>query len=456
MKLKKLFCSLLCLSMAGTIAADDDIMITRDGSMITVRVEKISSSQVTFVDLKHRKRGRLNAPTDFVYMIMKEKGNNIFFDVYGNQTTSPAVKFDKKDNVMFLNSGKMFVIYNVSVGKDEIIYQTKDRKKAAQYKISKKEVFMILNSDGTATLYNDSYQKRQDEQKATAAKASTLLATQTVQASQSILPPQESVQKATEMAHSQSINDNRLLAVATDETDFSPAPGMDAAEIEKKVNAINPYTLYRKGSVAEYCFQYKGKQSKWMGVSTYYQQIVSDERIENGQLVAYIKGALFNKEHEPSKGISSSFKESLFPVEIDTAGTYHLTHNLVQDNYLPTKRRGYGILVPGIMQQGMRLKTSTLFDDAKNALGGIVKVETVYSDWQVAGEDMITTPAGTFDCVKLTGHLAQKQGNNGKFIGERVTCWVARGIGIVQYESIADSDSNNEPFVVYLNKIDIK
>lgn len=39
--------------MAGTIAADDDIMITRDGSMITVRVEKISSSQVTFVDLKH-------------------------------------------------------------------------------------------------------------------------------------------------------------------------------------------------------------------------------------------------------------------------------------------------------------------------------------------------------------------------------------------------------------------
>ena len=108
------------------------------------------------------------------------------------------------------------------------------------------------------------------------------------------------------------------------------------------------------------------------------------------------------------------------------------------------------------MQQGMHLKTSTLYDNAKNLIGSTLKVETAYSDWQVVGEETITTPAGSFDCVKLTGHLAQKQGNNGKFNGEKITCWMARGIGIVQYETIADSDKNNEPFIVYLNKIDIK
>ena len=58
-----------CLVMAMPAMSDDDIMITRDGSMITVKVEKISSSQVTFTDLKHKKRGRLNAPTDYVYIL---------------------------------------------------------------------------------------------------------------------------------------------------------------------------------------------------------------------------------------------------------------------------------------------------------------------------------------------------------------------------------------------------
>lgn len=455
MKLKGLMIAVSCLLMAGPVAADDDVMITRDGSMMTVKVEKISSSQVTFIDLKHKKRGRLNAPADFVYMIMKEKGSNIFFDEEGNQTTSPVVKFDKKDNVMFLNRGEMFVIYNVSVGRDEVVYQLKDKKKAPQYKISKDEVFMIRNSDGTATLYNDSYQRKQKAQQA-AAPTNTALAIPTIPAQQAATPATPAATAAAPVATPQVSTGQQLLASGTSETGFTPAPDMNAAEIEMKVNAINPYTLYRKGSVAEYCFQYKGKQTQYMGGPTYFQQIVSDEKIENGLLIAYIKGALFNKKHEPSKGIAASFKECVFPVEIDTAGTYHLTHNVAQDFFIISKRRGFGVLIPGVMQQGMQLKTSTLYDNAKNLIGGIVKVETAYSDWQVVGEEKITTPAGTFDCIKLTGHLAQKQGSNGKFNGERITCWMARGIGIVQYETIADSDKKNEPFIVYLNKIDIK
>lgn len=456
MKLKVLLITVFCLFMAGYVYADDDVMITRDGSMMNVKVEKISASQVIFIDLKHKKRGRLTAPSDFVYMIMKEKGNNIFFDEEGNQTTSPVVKFEKKDNIMFLNKGKMFVIYNISVGKDEIIYQLKDKKKAPLYKINKDEVFMILNSDGTTTLYNDSYQKRQKEKKVAAPQTKMPLASTTVATTQTNLNTPPSVSSTKSATSAQTNNGQQLLASGSSGNDFSPASGLNASEIEMKVNAINPYTLYRKGSVAEYCFQFKGKQTKWMGGPTYFQQIVSDEKVENGLLVAYVKGALFNKKHEPSKGIAASFKECVFPVEIDTAGTYHLTHNVVQDFFIISKRRGFGVLIPGCMQPGMQLKTSTLFDNAKNLMGGIVKVETAYSDWQVIGEEKITTPAGTFDCVKLTGHLAQKQGSNGKFNGEKITCWMARGIGIVQYETIADSDKKNEPFVVYLNKIDIK
>lgn len=456
MRLKVLLISVFCLLRAGAVWADDDVMITRDGSMMVVKVEKISSSQVTFIDLKHKKRGRLNAPADFVFMIMKEKGNNIFFDEEGNQMTSPVVKFNNKDNVMFLNRGKIFVIYNVSVDKDDIIYQLKDKKKAPQYKISKEEVFMISNSDGTTTLYNDSYQKRQKEKELMSAKTNTPLATKVVPTSQTTSITQPPAAYGTSATSTPNNNGQQLLAGGISCVDFAPAREMNAAEIEMKVNAINPYTLYRKGSVAEYCFQYKGKQTRWMGGPTYFQQIVSDEKIENGLLVVHIKGALFNKKHEPSKGIAASYKESIFPVEIDTAGTYHLTHNLVQDFFIISKRRGFGVLIPGHMQAGMQLKTSTLYDNAKNLIGGVVKIETAYSNWQVVGEEKITTPAGTFDCVKLTGHLAQKQGGNGKFRGETITCWMARGIGIVQYETIADSDKKKEPFIVYLNKIDIK
>lgn len=451
MKLKTLLLMVFCLFMAVPVAADDDVMITRDGSMMTVKIEKISSSQVTFVDLKHKKRGRLNAPADFVYMIMREKGNNIFFDEEGNQTTSPVVKFEKKDNVMFLNRGEMFVVYNVAVGKDEVSYQLKDKKKAPVITVKKSEVFMIRNSDGTTTLYNDSYQERQKQQQAAAATTTAL-------ATPSASVPQATVASATSTPPpaAQPTTGQQLLASNTAEVGFFPAPEMPAAELEMKVNAINPYTLYRKGSVAEYCFQYKGKQTQWMNGPTYLQQIVSDEKIENGLLVAHIRQDFFNKSHEPLKSVSSAYKECVFPVEIDTAGTYHLTHNISKDFMVISKRRGYGVLVPGNLELGMRLKTSTLYDNAKNLFGGTVKVETVYSDWQVVGEEKITTPAGNFDCIKLTGQLSQKQGSNGKFNAEKITCWLARGIGIVQYETVSESDKSGEPFIIYLNKIELK
>lgn len=451
------------------IVAGDDIMITRDGSMITVKVEKISSSQVTFIDLKHKKRGRLSAPVDFVYMIMKEKGNNVFFDEEGNQFTLPTVKMGKKDNVMFLNNGEIFPVFNMNVGKDEISYQLKDKKKAPRHTVQKSEIFMVRNNeDETNTLYNNKYHERMKQQSQTPqTTAPNVPAPSVSQPAQptSNVPAQPTSQPAqttsnlsapaaSETSQPQQAGGMALLASNTEGYDFRPAPDMPAAELEMAVNAKNPYTLYRKGAVAEYCFQHKGKQTQYMGGPTFVQQTVVAEKIENGLLVSHIEQGLFNKKHEPSKGVAASFKECLFPTEIDTTGTYHWTHNIMQDFIIINKRRGYGVLIPGVMKPGMQLKCSTLYDNAKNLFGGTVKVETVYSDWQVVAEEQITTPAGTFDCVKLTGTLSQKQGSNGKFVKENITCWMARGVGVVQYETV--SDSTPEPFVMYLNKLDLK
>lgn len=250
---------------------------------------------------------------------------------------------------------------------------------------------------------------------------------------------------------------NAQTVVKDANTNFSPAPDLTAEEIEAKVNAANPYTLFKKGTIAEYCFQYKGKQTKYWGAAsypTYLQQIVSDVKIQNGLLVVHVKTALLNKEHEQSRG-TGYLNKYIFPVEIDTAGNYHLIHNFIQDINFDDDRRGFGVFIPGIMQQGMQLKTSSLYERMETVMGRTMNRETKYSDWEVEGEETITTPAGTFECVKLSGSLAQTTGG-GKFIGEQITCWMARGIGFVRYETVSASSKNKEPLVIYLNKIESK
>lgn len=245
-----------------------------------------------------------------------------------------------------------------------------------------------------------------------------------------------------------------LLASVSSDPGFFPAPEMKPVDIEIAVNTKNPYTLYRKGSVAEYAFQYKGKQFKLFGGPSYMQQIVADERIENGLLVASISQAFLNAKGQPAKGINSNYKDYQFPVEIDTAGTYHLTHNLAQDFVMVTKRSGYGVLIPSDLKPGMKLLCSTIHDEGKGGFGNKLKMTTTYTNWEVVCEQKIQTPAGTFDCMKLTGHISCKQplGTTEK----QITCWVARGVGFVQYEEIDDKDKKREPIIYYLNKLELK
>ena len=117
-------------------AGDDDIMITRDGAMLRVKIIRMSQMEVVFIDLDHRRRGELKAPADYVFMIMKDKGNNICFDEKGNQTTQPARELEKKETYLFMNDGRYFPIYNLSIKKDELIYQLKDKKYGINHRLS--------------------------------------------------------------------------------------------------------------------------------------------------------------------------------------------------------------------------------------------------------------------------------------------------------------------------------
>lgn len=427
--------ALLSISSTTAIAGNDDVMITRDGSFVNVKVLRISSSDVNFINLDKKRQGELKAPTDFVYMIMKEKGSNVLFDEEGNQMTSAHVKLDKKDNVLFLNNGKFFPVFNVEIGKNDISYKLKDSKKAPVEKVAKDEVFLLKNSDGTTTLFNNKYvekmRKAKAEAQAKAAAAPTLPGAQ--------MPTTPSVPATPN--------------VATGGLKFSPAPALSDDEIIRRVYAKQPYTLYGKGTVAEYIIMKGDKQSVFMGLPTYVQQVVAEEKVSNGLLGVYVKQVLLNKKHEPSKGISAAFKSYYYPTEIDTAGTFHLTHDISRDFVLLTSRQGYAMLLPSMPNVGDKLKCGTIADNSKNLFGGTVKLKAEYTDFYVDGTETVTTPAGTFDCIRLKGKVFED--NSAYKVNYQYTWWLARGVGFVKYEMLnVDGKDPKVPTTILLNKLE--
>ncbi len=427
--------ALLSISSTTAIAGNDDVMITRDGSFINVKVLRISSSDVNFINLDKKRQGELKAPTDFVYMIMKEKGANVLFDEDGNQMTSAHVKLDKKDNVLFLNNGKFFPVFNVEIGKNDISYKLKDSKKAPVEKVAKDEVFLLKNSDGTTTLFNNKYvekmRKAKAEAQAKAAAAPTLRGAQ--------MPATPAVPATSN--------------VATGGRQFSPAPALSDDEIIRRVYAKQPYTLYGKGTVAEYIIMKGDKQSVFMGLPTYVQQVVAEEKVSNGLLGVYVKQVLLNKKHEPSKGISAAFKSYYYPTEIDTAGTFHLTHDISRDFVLLTSRQGYAMLLPSMPNVGDKLKCGTIADNSKNLFGGTVKLKAEYTDFYVDGTETVTTPAGTFDCIRLKGKVFED--NSAYKVNYQYTWWLARGVGFVKYEMLnVDGKDPKVPTTILLNKLE--
>lgn len=581
----KSFFSILLFVCGFTLCvyADNDVIITRDGTFLICKVDKITSDNIFYIDHS----GHQSVPTTETYMVKRNKGDDFFFDEEGNQTTKPTKKVRNPGMVLYLRSGDYFQIYNLSMAKDYLKYQLKDKKKEPWHETRKHDVFLLQYPDGTTTLFERNKEEVVPEEEpveiektdveiamenegkyiaknivftsgnadiqsdaltelqqiaeymekhpdvvievqghtdnkgkkdvndyislkramaiveklvdigcdesrlvAVGKGSSAPIASNNTEAgraknrrvefhSKSIenesvsnnitqptpaAPFTPSPQKKSLIASAPSLSASlpssdggkTLLAANVENVVFTPTPNLSPVEIETSINEKDPYTLYRKGSIAEYAFESDGKPAAYMGSVWYLQQIVEDEKIENGLLVAYIRGDFFNKKHAPMK-IPEKFREIYFPVEIDTAGTYHFVHNPIKDGMVVTKRQGFGILIPGNLKTGSLLNSGRIHDVAQGGLGNKVIVDSEYKDWRVVGNERITTPAGVFDCVKLEGFLSFKDGiTSVKPSKEYLSMWLARGIGIVKYEIYNTETKTDKPFIMYLNSIDIK
>lgn len=465
--MKKCLLSLAVAMMLSVslLAADGDIMITRDGQFLHVKVSSITNDYITYLNIGNKKAGEVTAPIDYVYMILREKGMSSFFDESGNQITVKIPDGDiNSDEMLFLNDGKILVVHNLTLTKDAVEYQLTNKKKAPYSQMPKSHVFLIKSAHNHITLLNDEYIKKHPEQYAAVAPR-TVVQEPEVAPSQEAAPQQAAsspseqaplvTTSSTEGAERPLLATESLQAPAAS-IPFEPSPDMAPAELERRINEINPYTLYRKGSMAEYKFQQNGKDFAYMGGPSYIRQIVSDERIENGLLVSYISQRFFNKKHEPSKGVPAKYLDYLFPTEIDVNGSFHLTHDISEDcGYYIKERKGYAILIPSKLEVGQRLPSSTIYDALGGALGQKMKSTRIYKDFVVEKEEQAITPAGTFDCVKLVGKV-EKQGSLGDYT-VKYDMWIARGIGVVRLDvtTINKDGSLGGMYTIYLNALSL-
>ena len=91
---------------------------------------------------------------------------------------------------------------------------------------------------------------------------------------------------------------------------------------------------------------------------------------------------------------------------------------------------------PSSMKEGDALKDASFSMDFKSASGLNGHISMDMTNRKVAGKESLTTPAGTWDCYKITYHskMVYKMGI-GIPMNSDVTEWFAPGFGVIKTES---------------------
>lgn len=93
---------------------------------------------------------------------------------------------------------------------------------------------------------------------------------------------------------------------------------------------------------------------------------------------------------------------------------------------------GDALQIPSALLPGMELPDAEL---EVKAMSGGIKIMTIrqkITERKVLGSESVTTPAGTFDCIKMTQTTELKMLVNKKF---ETVSWYAKGVGMVKSET---------------------
>ena len=188
-------------------------------------------------------------------------------------------------------------------------------------------------------------------------------------------------------------------------------------------NNCNNYFALEEGVRFE--MTYTGKKGEIVGVSKSEVLNVIDE---DGMVTAEIEGEMVDETGEQVHRIEYrvSCKDGEFKMDFQGILGPGLNQSVFED--LDIEIEGDLLSIPANLEVGDTLPDAYT---SVQITGGGVPVTTTYwvTKRKVKGEEKVTTPAGTFDCVKITYILEYKM-----LIGKTmmITEWISPGYGVVK------------------------
>ena len=193
---------------------------------------------------------------------------------------------------------------------------------------------------------------------------------------------------------------------------------------------------FEEGAEMEYTMY--DKKDKLVGVATH--QVASMENIDGG-VEAEVKSKMVDK-----KG--KEVYEGSYTVKCEGNKLY-----MDMSNFLPTEMlgqldatvEGEGLVIPSDLQVGQTLPdASTKINMASGGLGNLMNMTVTISNREVEAKETVETPAGTYECYKITQETSVKTIMKKK---SQSAEWYNEEVGLIRSESY-DKKGRLESYMV--------
>jgi hypothetical protein len=186
------------------------------------------------------------------------------------------------------------------------------------------------------------------------------------------------------------------------------------------------YFPVKEGSVAEYT-NYDAK-NKVLGTLT--QKTIGKETIANGFKINYESESLDKKGQSQFKGqYTVKCENGVFYFEMKSMMSGESMKNYKEGE---VEIKGDDLDMPSNLSVGQVLKDGTLTVSMKNQVMSMMNMTMVIKNRKVEAAETITTPAGTFECYKITSEVETKMMFK---MQSKSIQWFAKNVGMVKSES---------------------
>jgi hypothetical protein len=193
----------------------------------------------------------------------------------------------------------------------------------------------------------------------------------------------------------------------------------------------DPYFITEKGAIRELTSY--NKKDKLTGRTR--QKVLDIKENDDGMSIT-VEVSSYDKKDELtfSEDMTMTCRNGVFTVDMKNYLNYNMMAGLEE---VTVNIEATDLEMPSDLNQGTELKDGYIHVAASNMGIPVINMEVRIFDRTVEGKETITTPAGTFDCIKLSYQTEVR--TIGKYVAKSIE-WFAVDIGPVRMESY---DKNN-------------